>query len=129
MTRALLAVVVDCRDAKSQASWWATALDHQMSERNTNEYLVSDPSSSATPLYFMNVPEAKPTAKNRLHVDITTQAPLEEEVARLAALGGTLVNMHQDPPTLANPDTLAVMQDPEGNEFCVINAGTVTGID
>jgi hypothetical protein len=98
-----------------------------MSERNTDEYLVKDPSSNATPLYFMNVPEAKPAAKNLLHVDIATDVSLEDEVARLLTLGATLVDMRQDPPTLANPDTLAVMQDPEGNEFCVLNADTVTG--
>jgi hypothetical protein len=127
MARSLLAIVVDCRDCLSQANWWASALDHEVSERNPNEYEVSDPSSSGTPLYFMNVPEAK-TLKNRLHVDITTDESLEDEVARLVAAGGTLVEMRQDPPTYANPDTLAVMQDPEGNEFCVLNADSVTGL-
>jgi hypothetical protein len=40
-------------------------------------------------------------------------------VARLVAAGGTFVEMRQDSDTYANPDSLAVMQDPEGNEFCV----------
>lgn len=123
----LLAVIVDCRDCLSQANWWASVLDHQVSERNPNEYEVSDPSGASTPLYFMNVPEAK-TVKNRMHVDIATDEPLEDEVARLVAAGGTLVEMRQDPDTYANPDTLAVMQDPEGNEFCVLNADLVTGL-
>ena len=127
MTTSLLAIVVDCRDSLSQAKYWATVLGYQVSERNTKEYEVSDTSRSGTPLYFMNVPEAK-TLKNRLHVDITTDGSLEDEVARLASLGGTLVEMRQDPATLANPDTWAVMQDPEGNEFCVLTAGSVTGM-
>src|ERR671923_2837129 len=33
----------------------------------------------------------------------------------------------QDPATLENPDTWTVMQDPEGNEFCVTSWTTVTG--
>jgi predicted enzyme related to lactoylglutathione lyase len=127
MPTSLLAIVVDCRDSFSQANWWAIALGHRVSERNANEYEVRDPSSSGTPLYFMSVPEAK-TVKNRLHVDITTDRSLEDEVARLVAAGGTLVEMRQDPSTLANPDTWAVMQDPEGNEFCVLNADSVTGM-
>jgi Glyoxalase-like domain len=127
MATSLLAIVVDCRDSLSQANWWATVLGHQVSERNAHEYEVSDPSSGRTPLYFMNVPEAK-TVKNRMHVDITTDESLEEGVARLVAMGATLVDMRQDPPTLANPDTLAVMQDPEGNEFCVLNVDSVTGM-
>jgi len=127
MPPSLLAIVVDCHDSLSQANFWAAALGHQVSERNPHEYEVSDPSGEGTPLYFMNVPEAK-TVKNRLHVDITTDGPLGDEVARLVAAGGTLVEMRQDPATLANPDTWAVLQDPEGNEFCVLNADSVTGM-
>ena len=123
----LLATVVDCRDSLSQANWWAAVLGHQVSERNANEYEVSAPSSGRTPLYFMNVPERK-TAKNRLHIDITTDGSLEDGVARLVAMGGRLIEMRQDPETLANPDTWAVMQDPEGNEFCVFDVHTVTGM-
>jgi predicted enzyme related to lactoylglutathione lyase len=127
MATLLLAVVVDCRDSLSQATYWATALGHQVSERNAHEYEVSDPSSGGTPLYFMNVPEAK-TVKNRLHIDITTDGALDDEVARLSAMGGSLIEMRQDPPTLANPDTWAVMRDPEDNEFCVFKADSVTGM-
>jgi hypothetical protein len=36
--------------------------------------------------------------------------------------------MRQDPATLPNPDTWAVMQDPEGNEFYVLNADSITGL-
>jgi predicted enzyme related to lactoylglutathione lyase len=127
MPTSLLAVVVDCRDSFSQANFWATALGHQVSERNTDEYEVSDASRRGTPLYFMNVPESK-TVKNRMHIDITTDGSIEDEVARLVAEGGTVVEMRKDPATHANPDTWVVMQDPEGNEFCVLNADAVTGM-
>lgn len=127
MTASLLAIVVDCRDALAQANWWAAVLGHEISERNVSEYEVTDPSKGDTPLYFMNVPESK-AVKNRLHVDITIEGSLEDEVAGLVASGGTLVEMRQDPSTLENPDTWAVMQDPEGNEFCVLNASSVTGL-
>jgi hypothetical protein len=127
MATSLSAIVVDCRDSFSQAHWWAAVLGHQLSERNPNEYEVSDPSSGGTRLYFMNVPEAK-TVKNRLHVDITTDGSIDGEVARLVAAGATFVDMRQDPATLPNPDTWAVMQDPEGNEFCVLNADSITGL-
>jgi hypothetical protein len=127
MAASLLAIVVDCRDALAQATWWATVLGHEVSERNTDEYEVSQPSSGRSPLYFMNVPEPK-TVKNRLHIDVTVDESLEDGVARLVALGAKLVDLRQDPETLANPDTWAVMQDPEGNEFCVFDKDTVTGL-
>jgi len=127
MARVLLAVVVDCADSLEQARWWADVLGHRVTERNTDEYEVSDPSGGGTPLYFMNVPEPK-SGKNRLHVDITVEGPLVEEVDHLIGAGANLIELRQDPGTLANPDTWAVMADPEGNEFCVLSADTVTGM-
>jgi hypothetical protein len=55
------------------------------------------------------VPEAK-IAKNRVHFDLRAPGPVADEVARLAALGATVLD--------DGPD-LTVMADPEGNEFCV----------
>jgi hypothetical protein len=127
MATSVLALVVDCRDSRSQAEWWADVLGRQVSERNQGEYEVYATSGTSTPLYFMTVPEPK-SVKNRLHLDITTDGPLEARIAQLVAAGATLVEMRQDPATFANPDTWAVLQDPEGNEFCVLNAGSVTGL-
>jgi hypothetical protein len=127
MATSVLALVMDCSDSRAQATWWADALGHQMSERNPGEFEVHDAFGMSTPLYFMNVPDPK-SSKNRLHLDITTDGPLEERVEQLVAAGATLVEMRQDPATFANPDTWAVLQDPEGNEFCVLNADSVTGL-
>ncbi|HET6966913.1 MAG TPA: VOC family protein [Ornithinibacter sp.] len=75
-------------------------------------------------LFFQRVPEAK-TTKNRVHVDLLAgggpSVPLEEqrrrvaaEVERLEALGARRVGDHADLGV-----HWCVMQDPEGNEFCV----------
>ncbi|GAA2141571.1 VOC family protein [Nocardioides koreensis] len=127
MSSSVLAVVVDCRDPRAQAGFWATVLSRRMAERNPEEYLVDDPSRSGSPLYFMKVPEEK-QVKNRLHIDLVTPGPMEEEVARLVEAGATVLDVRQDPPTFDNPDTWTVMLDPEGNEFCVFRADTVTGM-
>ena len=127
MSSSVLAVVVDCRDPRAQADFWANALSRRMSERNTDEYLVDGPSRSGSPLYFMKVPEEK-EVKNRLHLDLVTPGSMQDEVARLVDLGATVLDVRQDPPTLDNPDTWTVMLDPEGNEFCVFTADTVTGM-
>ena len=127
MSSSLLAVVVDCRDPRAQAGFWAAVLDRRMAERNTDEYLVDDPRRSGSPLYFMKVPEGK-QVKNRLHLDLVTPGSMQEEVARLVEAGASVLDVRQDPPTFENPDTWTVMLDPEGNEFCVFNADTVTGM-
>ena len=95
-------------------------------ERNAHEYEVSDPSGGRTRLYFMNVPEPK-TVKNRLHIDITTDGSLEDGVARLVAMGGKPSRCARIRRRSRTP-TWAVMQDPEGNEFCVFNVDSVTGL-
>jgi hypothetical protein len=126
MGSSLLAVVVDCHDPRRQAAWWAEALAHVVSQRNTDEFRVSDPSGVGGSLYFMKVPEPK-VCKNRLHLDLQTEGPMETEVARLVAAGARLVEVRQDPDSFENPDTWTVLQDPEGNEFCVGSSMTLTG--
>ncbi|MFI1585616.1 VOC family protein [Embleya sp. NPDC020630] len=66
-------------------------------------------------LLFQDVPEGK-TTKNRLHLDIHS-APhgLDTLVARLEGLGATRVREVDNGPA----GHWWVMQDPEGNEFCV----------
>ena len=60
-------------------------------------------------MWFNRVPEPK-FAKNRMHFDLRAPHTMRAEVERLQELGATLFEDHGD---------LVVMQDPEGNEFCV----------
>jgi len=45
-----------------------------------------------------------------VHLDLRALTSMSEEVDRLVALGATVVGRYDD---------ITVMQDPEGNEFCV----------
>jgi hypothetical protein len=62
------------------------------------------------------VPEAGSTAKNRMHLDLatTSAAHQRELVERLLALGATPADVGQ------GEVPWAVLADPEGNEFCVL---------
>jgi len=60
-------------------------------------------------IWLTRVPEAK-AAKNRMHFDLRAPGAVAAEVSRLEKLGATVVRSHPH---------LTVMQDPEGNEFCV----------
>jgi hypothetical protein len=126
MSLTMFTVVVDCRDPGRQAGFWSEVLAYEVRERNTDEFLVSDPSGVAFPMYFMKVPEPV-VGKNRWHVDLVTSGDMSDEVDRLVALGARLVEVRQDPDTLDNPDTWSVLEDPEGNLFCVTSEQTRTG--
>ncbi|MFQ6144294.1 VOC family protein [Streptomyces seoulensis] len=83
-----------------------------------------DPSGVGPRLYFQRVPEGK-TVKNRVHLDVRAGtglvgeerlATLEAEAVRLEALGAARVRV-----LLADEEneSCIVMQDVEGNEFCL----------
>ncbi len=128
MPVSLLAIVVDCRDPRRQAEFWARVLAYEVSQRNPGEFRVSDPAGVGGSLYFMKIPEPM-VGKNWLDLDVVTSGSMEEEVARLVEAGAELIEMRQDPASLDNPGTWTVMRDPEGNEFCVTSTSTMTGRD
>ena len=103
-------VSFDCIDALRLAQFWAEALGSNVDEDATPEKAyVEAPGWGGPNMWFSAVPEPK-VAKNRVHFDLRAPGPVADEVARLAALGATVLD--------AGPD-LTVMADPEGNEFCV----------
>jgi len=87
---------------------------------------IVDPDGVGPRIWFQLVPEAK-AVKNRLHLDLkvsggrsvpldTRRDRIEAEAARLQRIGATRLRV-------LSADGLdhygVVMQDPEGNEFCV----------
>ncbi|MBB6550921.1 VOC family protein [Nonomuraea rubra] len=93
-------------------------------ERRDAWFACSDPSGVGPRLYFQRVPEGK-TVKNRLHLDVRVGtglvgeerlAALEAECARLIPLGAVRVRLL---PADEENESVLVMQDVEGNEFCL----------
>jgi hypothetical protein len=137
-------VVIDCGDPARVARFWAEALGYVLQpppaghdtweaflaatgvpEADWNRAsAVVDPEGKRLRLYFQRVPEGK-VVKNRVHMDLNvgggSEAPLEvrrgrvdAEVERLGGLGARVVR-----PVEEWGEYWVVMQDPEGNEFCV----------
>jgi hypothetical protein len=122
VTVKIAAVSVDCADALVVGQFWSAALGRPLDPNPSTEFaaigMVEHRDTKGWRLngdptwLFSKVPEPK-TAKNRMHVDLT--APdREAEVARLVALGAARVS---DIDEWGYQWT--VLQDPEGNEFCV----------
>lgn len=103
-------VTFDCGDALRLGSFWAEVLGSNVDEDATRDKAYVEAAGWGGPnMWFNAVPEPK-TAKNRMHFDLRAPGPLEDEVRRLTNLGASVRHDGED---------LVVMEDPEGNEFCV----------
>ena len=137
-------VTFDAGDPVALARFWAVALEYVEQPpppgfdtwdafldemgvpaelRGTRAALV-DPAGEGPRVFFQQVPEGK-TAKNRVHLDVsisggpgtdeaTRRSRIEQHAARLAAAGAAGVARVEE-----FGEFWIVMQDPEGNEFCV----------
>ena len=113
-------LVIDGHDTMALARFWAAMFDTDI-ESITNEgqadeaqYVDVAGSDHAPRLRFQRVPEAK-VVKNRLHLDIEVDE-LEPAIGRVRELGGSVVR----PLFTEFGYDVAIMGDPEGNEFCLI---------
>ncbi|HET6748865.1 MAG TPA: VOC family protein [Actinomycetes bacterium] len=138
-------VVFDCADPARLSRFWVEALGYKLEdppegyaswedwlreqgipeERWNDAGAVVDPDGTGPRIYFQRVPEPK-TVKNRVHLDLNatggaSAAPVEErrrqvdaEAERLAGIGATRLRAVEELGVY-----WVVMQDPEGNEFCV----------
>jgi hypothetical protein len=137
-------VTFDCADPNALATFWNDVLGYRFDdppegfdtwdaaldswgvpEDRRNDMSAShDPDGRGPRLFFQRVPEGK-SAKNRVHLDVRAapglegearMAALEAECARLIGLGANRLQRHE--PSWASGGFI-VMQDPEGNEFCL----------
>ncbi len=117
----------DAADPQRLARFWALALgyvDEPGYDFPGGASLI-DPEGVRPAVSFLKVPEGK-TAKNRVHLDLRVAAgrPVEPavreqwirtKVSELVAAGATIVGEESYGGGLDH----VVLQDPEGNEFCV----------
>lgn len=118
---------VDLDEGEDPLAAWddfleASGVPHAL--RNSASAL-EDPDGVGPRIFFQQVPENK-VAKNRVHLDLRAAVgltgdqrmeALETEAGRLVDLGATRVERFEpEPPMSAG---FIVMQDPEGNEFCL----------
>jgi hypothetical protein len=114
-------ITFDCDDALKIGSFWADVLGRELDPGSSPGYASiggGDPERSDPALYFEKVPESK-AVKNRVHLDLVD--PDSSAVSRFVTLGASIVAEHQ-----IGSHCWTVMQDPEGNEFCVAQ-GSFTG--
>jgi hypothetical protein len=126
-------VTFDCAEPERVARFWCEVLGYVVPpdsggslppEREGAAFACVDPSGVGPRLFFQRVPEGK-VVKNRVHLDVRVGtglrgeervAALEAECARLVALGAKRVRLLRAD---GYNESCLVMQDVEGNEFCL----------
>ena len=108
-------VVIDCNDFDRMFAFWREALRYVPRETPEEGWgVLQDPEGKNVNVSLQRVPEPR-VGKNRLHLDLYTDRQ-EAELERLLTLGAT---RHERVP---EPDEdFIVLEDPEGNLFCVID--------
>ena len=108
-------LTMDADDVESLAKFWCEATDYKVADSHYPILAVLASDKPGYPrLLILQVPETK-TAKNRLHMEFEA-SDLKSEAERIVALGATLIAERQFGET-----KWIVMQDPEGNEFCLVD--------
>lgn len=109
---AKIGLVLDCTDPDRLGEFWAGALGYQILG-SAGQYvaLVAD----GSPVFLLQRVSEPKQGKNRMHLDIKTP-DVQGEVDRLVALGAKRVS---DSAMEEHGALWVVMEDPEGNEFCV----------
>lgn len=135
-----LQIAIDCSDPARLAAFWAEVLSYtpvdppggheswiefsvgEAHDPGEQWMMIADPEGRGPTVLFHRVPEPK-IVKNRLHLDVwpprvdpeaDVHHVVETEVAKLVGLGATRLRTRDD-----DGEFYVVMQDPEGNEFCV----------
>ncbi|MFI8992631.1 VOC family protein [Streptomyces sp. NPDC053542] len=135
-------VTFDCAEPERVARFWCEVLGYVVPpppkgfatwddfnrslppERQDSAFACIDPSGVGPRLFFQRVPEEK-VVKNRVHLCVRVGtglvgeerlAALEAECARLLPLGASRVRLL---PADGVNESCIVMQDIEGNEFCL----------
>jgi hypothetical protein len=137
-------VTFDCADPARLAQFWAYALQALIPgppdgsgswdafleavgvppERRNDASAVEDPAGETPRVFFQRVPEGK-AAKNRVHLDVRAAPGLsgDERMAALEVVAADLVHHGATRVRRIEPGGMdaghVVMQDPEGNEFCL----------
>jgi hypothetical protein len=120
-------VTFDCAEPERVGHFWCQVLGYDEpapEDLDGSWFAAADPTGVGPRLYFQRVPEGK-VVKNRVHLDVRVGtglvgeerlAALEAEGTRLETLGATRYQL-----LLADEEneSCLVMQDVEGNEFCL----------
>ena len=113
-------LVIDCLDPHRMAEFWCEVLDFVVLDEDDGALEIGPPEGfgGLQPTLILSPTTEPKTVKHRLHMDINpVDRDQHAELARLLALGARPADIGQ-----TGDEQWHVLQDPEGNEFCLLRA-------
>jgi catechol 2,3-dioxygenase-like lactoylglutathione lyase family enzyme len=111
-------VVWGVRDMKRAIEFWRRALDYDLLREPEEDWAILVPRDGPGQRISLKLVTSEPLARQRHHLDLYA-FDQETEVERLIGLGAARV---EDWDYESDADYV-VLADPDGNRFCVIDAG------
>ena len=111
-------IVLRVDDLQRQLSFWTSALNYVPREGDSDDFVLLRPRDGAGPNLSLDRVNSTVQVPPRIHLDLYAEDQARE-VERLKALGATEVHWSKKP---ADADYV-ILADPEGNRFCVVDAG------
>ena len=114
-------IVIRVDDVQRQMEFWTAALDYEVRSRD-DDFVVLRSRDGTGPNVSLDAVASERVLPPRIHLDLYAEDQ-QTEVQRLLALGANEVHWDKRP---ADADYI-IMEDPEGNRFCVIDARDWSG--
>jgi Glyoxalase-like domain len=112
-------IVIRVDDLGRQAEFWSAALDYEPSPNRSDDFVLLRPRNGAGPNVSLDRVHSEVHIPPRIHLDLYAEDQAGE-VRRLLALGASEVHWSRRPPDA----DYVILADPEGNRFCVVDAGS-----
>ena len=114
-------LVLDCRDPEMLARFWCEVLDFVVLDREGDGSLeigAREGFGGSQPTIILSPSDEPRPGKLPLHIDVNaTDRDQAAELERLLHLGARPAQVGQ-----TGEESWPVLADPEGNEFCLLNA-------
>ncbi len=110
-------IVIRCSDLERQLLFWTAALDYEPRLPLDADFVLLRPRAGSGPNVSLDASPSERVLPPRIHLDLYADDQAAE-VDRLEALGAQLVHWPKRPPDA----DYRIMEDPEGNRFCVVDA-------
>ena len=111
-------IVIRVEDVERQKAFWTAALDYVAREGDDEDFALLRPRNGNGPNVSLDAMRSSLQIPPRIHLDLYAEDQAAE-VERLIGLGATEIHWDKRPP---DADYI-ILADPEGNRFCVIDAG------